>query len=260
MCKGCKNIEEQMAKNLVSSLKSHVSGLFVLLLVFQPAIAFDHSFADYDSVLKRYVAEGRVDYLALRADRSHVDSFLNVCATLSFEEYQTFQRDQQLAFMINFYNAAALALVCDHPEITSVNEFKTLFGDVWSIKFSELFEHTVSLGMILHDVLRPEFHDTRIHFALVTACRSDPELLDTPYRAEVLSQQLERQTDKFMLERPDVNRYSDGVLHLSPLFKWYAVDFGNRKDVLRFAARYFPEVNTETRLQYSAFDWSLNAR
>ena len=251
-----------MIKILHSILNARlsISLAAVLCLLASPTLAFDHSFADYDSVLSRYVAAGRVDYQGLRADRSHLDRFLADGAALTFEEYQTFQRDQKLAFMINYYNAAVLALVCDHPDLKSIDEFKTLFGDVWSVKYVQLFGHTVSLGMILHDILRPEFKDAQVHFTLVTGCRSDPELLDTPYRAETLRQQLDRRTDAFMLERPDANHHADGVLYLSPLFKWYAVDFGKREAVLRFASRYFPQVNADTRIQYTDFDWSLNSR
>jgi hypothetical protein len=225
-----------------------------------PLLAFDHTFADYDSVLTKYVANGRVDYAGLRADRATLDRFLDQCAAVTFDEYQSFLKEQQLAFMINLYNASVLAFVCDHPRMKSVDEFKGIFHDVWSEKFVRLFDHTVSLGQVLHDILRPEFKDTRIHFALVTACKGDPELLNTPYRAEILLTQLDQQMDRFMLERPDANRFENGTLYLSPIFKWYAVDFGKRADLIRFAARYFPQVGEQTPVQYTEFDWMLNQR
>ena len=250
------------SKSLLSSFKFQVSSFLAATVWFASGyvLAFDHSFANYDSVLTGYVASGQVDYPSLRADRTDLDLFLSNCASLSFEEYRSFTKEQQLAFLINFYNAAVLKLVCDHPEINSIQDLDGWFRDVWQIKFVNLFNHTVSLGQILHDILRPEFKDTRIHFALVTACKSDPELMSKPYRAEILREQLERQSDTFMLARPDVNRYENGILYLSPKFKWYAVDFGNRTDVLRFAARYFPAVNAQTRVQYTPFNWSLNSK
>ncbi len=232
----------------------------LLLLGTLPARALDQTYATYDSVLTRYVANGRVDYASLRTDRAQLNAFLTECAAVSFEEYQSLTKEQQLAFMINFYNVAALLLVCNHPDLKSIDEFKGVFRDVWSLKFVRLFDHTVSLGQLLHDILRAEFKDVRIHFALVTACKSDPELLNTPYRAEILRLQLDQQMDKFMLARPDANRFENGTLYLSPKFRWYAVDFGKRADLIRFAARYFPEVQEKTPVQYTPFDWSLNER
>lgn len=232
----------------------------LLLLGARPARALDQTYANYDSVLTKYVANGRVDYAGLRSDRAQLDAFLNECAALSFEEYQSLAKEQQLALMINFYNAAVLQLVCDRPGLKSIDEFKSIFRDVWSLKFVRLFDHTVSLGQLLHDILRPEFKDSRIHFALVTACKSDPKLLNTPYRAEILRLQLDQQMDKFMLSRPDANRFENGTLYLSPKFKWYAVDFGKRADLIRFAVRYFPNVTDITPVHFTPFDWSLNAR
>jgi hypothetical protein len=226
-----------------------------------PAVlAFDHSYADYAFVLSEYVKDGSVDYSSLCANRAVLDKFLGGAADLSFAEYQTFTRNQQLAFMINLYNAAALALVCNHPGMKSVDELKGFFRDAWSVKFVYVFKRKVSLSQLLHTVIRSEFKDPRIHFAVVTDCRSDPWLLSVPYRAESLSQQLDEQMRHFMTARPDVNYYRDGVLYLSPMFNWYAVDFGNREKVLRFASEYFPEVSDNTSLRYSRFDWSLNSQ
>ncbi len=251
-------IKEGGGLSRTAYLKTALVG--ILLCCSLPAKALDHTYANYDSVLSKYVANGRVDYAGLRQDRTYLDAFLRECAAVTFDEYASFTKEQQLAFMINFYNAAVLQLVCDRPNLKSIDEFKGIFRDVWSLKFVRLFDHTVSLGQVLHDILRSEFKDLRIHFALATACKSDPKLLNTPYRAEILRLQLDQQMDEFMLSRPDANRFAGGTLFLSPKFKWYAVDFGKRADLIRFAARYFPEVNDETRVQFTPFDWSLNER
>ena len=232
----------------------------VLLFCAVRTLAFDHSYPNYAEALAQFVSSGRVNYAGLCADRAALDRFLGEASVLSFEEYQTFTREQKMAFMINVYNASALALVCDHPGMQSIQELKGVFRDAWSVKFIRLFDRTVGLSQILHDILRPEFKDVRIHFALATATRGDPELLDTPYRAEILNQQLDRQTEKFMLSRPSTNRWENGVLYVSPKFKWYAVDFGNRDKLVSLARRYFPQIPESPRIRYTEYDWSLNSQ
>ena len=264
ICGLCKP-DDQLETGELKPRGSHFCRSSMLLLMASlvwppPAPAFDHSYQNYAAALSECVREGRVDYARLCRERAGLDQFLGEASVLSFEEYQTFSREQKMAFMMNLYNAGALALVCNHPGMKSIEELKGVFRDAWSVRFIRLFDRTVGLAQLLHDILRPEFKDTRIHFALVTACKSDPELLNVPYRAEILNQHLDRQTEKFMTERPDANRYENGTLYLSPKSRWDAVDFGRRGQLLRFAQRYFAEVTEQKPVRYTSFDWSLNAK
>lgn len=223
------------------------------------AAAFDHSFALLrDSVLAPFVSDRGVDYDGLRQDSRPLDRFLSECAQVSFDEYRAFNRQQQMAFLLNLYNAATLRLVADHWPIGSLSELKGLFRSPWTVRFVSLFDRRVSLGQILHDVLRPEFRDPRIHFALANAARGGPALSSEPYVAETLNQQLDRQTEAFM-RRAECNRFENGALYLSPIFRWYENDFGKKRGVRAFAKKYFPDVTEQTPIRYSDYDDSLNS-
>lgn len=225
-----------------------------------PAAAFDHGFALLrDSVLAPFVSEAGVDYAALRERPEPLDRFLTECARVSFDEYRAFPREQQMAFLLNLYNAATLRLVLDHWPMESLREIGGLFRSPWTVKSISLFDRKVGLGQILHDILRPEFRDPRVHFALSNAARGGPMLLSEPYIAENLSVQLDRQTDLF-LRRAEINRCEDGVLYLSPIFRWYENDFGKKRGVREFAKNFFPDVSEKTPIHYTNYDDSLNSR
>lgn len=241
------------------SVRSAAFGL-IFLAVSVPASAFDHSFALLrDSVLIPFVSEAGVDYAALREHTEPLDRFLTEHARISFDEYQSFSREQQMAFLLNLYNAATLRLALHHWPIESLREIGGLFRSPWTVKFISLFDRTVSLGQILHDILRPEFRDPRVHFALSNAARGGPELSDEPFVAENLNEQLDRQTELF-LRRVDINRFEDGVLYVSPIFRWYENDFGKKRGVREFAKRFFPDVTETTPIRYTDYDESLNSR
>jgi hypothetical protein len=225
------------------------------------ARGFDHTYRDYqDSVLAPFIFEGRVDYDGLALHRAPLEKFLDQCAAVPFADYKLFTREEKIAFLVNLYNAATLKLVLDHEPLQSVQDIGGLFSSPWTTKFIRLFDHTIGLGQILHDILRPEFQDPRIHFALANACLSGPALCTEAYVPERLDKQLNEQAETYLLKRPDLNHFEHGTLYLSPLFKWYGPDFGKQAGLLAFAAKYFNGVSASTPIVYTNFDWSLNKK
>ena len=236
---------------------------YILLILFLTASichAFDHSYSDYSELLSKYVVNGRVDYQGMKDDRAGLDSLLDACSKVTFVEYKTFSRARQICFLVNLYNAATLSLVLGNYPMESIQELDGLLTSPWNIKFILLFKHRVGLGHIQHDVLRPEFNEPRLHFALSSAAAGGPHLRNEPYLPDKLETQLAEAERDYMTARPDINYLSDGTLFLSQIFMWYPDDFGGKSGVRKLAQSYFPEVTDETRIYYTDFDWSLNGK
>jgi hypothetical protein len=233
----------------------------IILIVFASRLlAFDHSYVAYDSLLKTFVSDGRVDYAGLRDNPLPLDSFLTECERLTFDEYQEFTRPEKMAFVINLYNAAVLELVLSHFPLESVRDIGGMFTSPWNESFVKLFGHSVSLGQIEHDLLRGEFKDPRIHFAISQAAKGSPMLLSAPYLPQTLDTQLDIAASLFLTDRPDANRLDQGTLYLSPIFDWYSADFGGRDAVKAFVRKFFPSIPQQFEIEYTHFDWSLNSR
>jgi hypothetical protein len=231
----------------------------LILLSASASLAFDHDYAGYGHALASYVTDGRVDYEGLSHDRAALDGLLLDCASVGFDEYSTFSHARQIAFMINLYNAATLVLILDNYPIASIKDAGGLFSSPWNKKFISLFNHSVGLGHIEHDILRSEFKEPRIHFALASASASSPHLKNEPYLSGKLEQQLNEAEQAFMTARPDVNSFNDNTLYLSPIFRWYAADFESSGGILQFVRKYFPEINPDTKIIYNDYDWNLNS-
>jgi len=233
----------------------------ILLLLFSANVfAFDHTYADYQSVLDKYVADGRVDYTGLLADRGALDEFVASCEAVSFERYNAFTKNEKLAFLINLYNAATLQLVLNHWPVESIKDIGGLFSSPWNKKFLRLFEHDASLGMIEHDILRADFSEPRIHFAIVCASVGCPMLRSDVYLDSEMSRQLAEQERHFLTQRANDNRFEDGTLYVSPIFKWYRRDFDGDDGVRTLFQMYFPDVKKDTRIRYTEYDWGLNQK
>ena len=220
----------------------------------------------FDQVLQKYVdSQGRVNYAGLKNDPGTLESYLDLLAVNAPSDRATFQTG--LAFWINAYNALTIKGVLDHYPTTSVRKIK-LFGGFFSrIKF-QVGGRSYTLDNIEHDIIRSEFGDPRIHFALVCASLGCPILENRAFVPETLEKQLDNATANF-INNPEKVRLDreNGVLHLSQIFEWYAGDFEDTHDsVINFISEYLPEADAaflaraEIQIQYLQYDWRLNAQ
>lgn len=220
----------------------------------------------FDQVLQEYVdSQGRVDYARLKSDPGTLESYLDLLAVNAPGDNATFQTG--LAFWINAYNALTIKGVLDHYPTTSVRKVK-LFGGFFSrIKF-QVGGRSYTLDNIEHDIIRYEFGDPRIHFALVCASLGCPILEKRAFVPETLEKRLDNTTANF-INNPEKVRLDreNSILHLSQIFEWYAEDFEDTHgSVINFISEYLPEADAaflkkeEVRIQYLKYDWSLNTQ
>ena len=239
--------------------------LLALMLPVGTAFGFDHTHSDFTAILKRHVRGGRVDYRQLKAGPARLMGYLENLAKITAREFDAWSRDQQLAYLINLYNARTLGLILDNFPITSIKKIGWLPGAAWRKEFIPLFGKTVSLGRIEHDLLRKHYRVPEIHFALVCAAKGCPPLRSEAYTAEDLSAQLITQGREFLAD-PLKNRVDVPAqrLHLSPIFKWFAEDFeAGGVSVPEYIRAFLPpataaKVTAGFEVRHTEYDWSLN--
>lgn len=246
--------------------KSLLGTCWIFLACFATAADFDHTHALLDKVLKGFGHAGLVNYTALQASPAELDGYLDQLAIVRQEDFRTWTENQQLAFLINLYNATTLRLIITHYPVRGIKDIGGALTGPWEMPVVRVFGKKVSLGEIETKMLRKDFDEPAIHLALVRAARGSPELRNAPYVADRLPEQFVDQGRRF-LSNPAWNSVDvrNRTIFLSPVFKWYRDDFVKRSgSVLEFVQFYLsPELadalgQGEFKIKYTIFDWSLN--
>jgi len=243
--------------------------LLSMSLWFVPGVSagtFDHS--KFDQALKKYVDDkGLVDYNSIAKD----SGFSEYVQSLQTAKVEEFSRDGQLAFWINGYNAVTIDKVIKKKPKKSVRE--TFIPGVWTAtKFFTSREHIVagkrlSQDDIEHEILRKQFKDPRIHFAIICASMGCPPLPRLAYTEENVQTRLEEETRKY-LNSPRGTRIdrAENTLHVSKLFDWFATDFIQKSgSTLAFMRLYLNEetlsfLERDPMISYLEYNWALNAQ
>lgn len=241
-------------------------GLAVTLIISSSGLAavFNPSHALLDQVLKTYVKDARVDYAALKAHPRELDRYLDQVAAVREADFKGWSEPQQIAFLVNAYNAYTLRLILDHYPIKSIKDIGHFWSGPWDQPVVHLFGKTMTLNNVEQGMLRKAYHEPRIHFALVCASIGCPPLRSEAYVASRLDEQLEDQVRRFLANRSK-NRVdaADQTVYLSPIFKWYAADFEKKSgSVLAFLKPYWPATPPAGydafKIRSTDYDWSLN--
>ncbi|GAB1255584.1 DUF547 domain-containing protein [Aurantivibrio plasticivorans] len=168
-----------------------------------------------------------VNYAGFAKHRAELKQYLRKLSSVSRKEFNAYSRDDQLAFLINTYNAWTVELILTRwPDLESIRDLGGLLSSPWSKEFIPLFGDTVSLDHIEHSLIRGSgaYNEPRIHFAVNCASIGCPALRAEAYTGQQLDAQLEEQTHAFLADTSR-NRIAGGEVQLSSIFKWYRDDF-----------------------------------
>lgn len=235
--------------------------IFILFLATLPVMAFDHSHKTYDSILKKYVLNGKVDYKSLK-NESKLKLYLDSLSDVSVAEYNSYSKEQKLAFLINAYNAFTIQLILDNYPLKSIRNIGILPLAPWKKEFFKLLGDERSLGWIEHEKLRKDFDEPRIHFAIVCASIGCPPLISDAFTPEKLESQLETIKNNF-LNDTSKNRYDaeSNTLYLSSIFDWFKEDFTKKGNLIDFIQPSIKvKIGANPKIKYTYYDWNLNEK
>jgi hypothetical protein len=229
----------------------------------------DHgAWARFLQLYLRRGADGiaRVDYGAVTAaDRQELAGYV---AALDAVPVSRLNRDEQMAYWVNLYNALTVQVVLDHYPVKSIRDIGISPGlfsrGPWGRKLVEVEGEPVSLDDIEHRILRPIWRDPRVHYAVNCASLGCPDLLPRPLAAHDLDHALDMAAIAFVNHPRGVRVEADGALHVSSIYVWFKDDFGgDDAGVIRHLMAY-ADPDLAMRLQRleeiggDGYDWRLN--
>jgi hypothetical protein len=228
-------------------------------LLWAEEVTVDHHL--YQELLARHVQEGLVDYDGLKQQADLLERYLD---TLAEVDPQALSDQERFAFYVNAYNAWTLKLILDHyPGIDSIKDIGPFWQSPWKKEIARIDGRLLTLDQIEHDILRAQYGDPRVHFAVNCASLGCPPLVGTPFTGRALDAQLDRATRAFIND-PRRYKLEGDVLHVSRIFKWFSEDFDD--DPIAFFRRYaegdlkaqLAAREADLSVAYLDYDWSLN--
>jgi len=252
-----------------------------------PTVSFHDKCAD---ILENYVDDkGMVDYKTLERKKQELRKLLDEFDELDPNEYNSWPKEDKIAFWLNAYNIQMLKIITDNYPIESSrilrlfwppNSIRHIKG-IWENYKFIVMDEEFTLSEVERRFFRQEFDEPRIFFAISHASLSSPPLRNEPYYGRKLYEQLDDQVKRFLSDprgfRIDRN---DQTVYLSAILQptWYGKEFISKygtdkkfKDqepatraVLNFATNYisqqdvsFLEVENYS-VKYINYDWRLN--
>ena len=276
---------------LLQQLLLPVAFAGALWLPAAPALAqFDHSHKAFDALLKKHVVvlqagkASQARYAGFKQDEAALKAYTGTLSGVSDAEFKAFSKQQQMAFLINAYNAFTVQFILTkYPELKSIKDLGGTFSSPWKQRFFKLLGADAHLDQIEHEMLRKKgvYDEPRVHYAVNCASIGCPALREEAFTADKLDAQLEEQANRFLSDRSR-NRYNaqNESLEVSKIFDWFKEDWqsgykGVGKDQTPVTSReqYFgkytkllsdkPEeqkiiADGKADIRFLDYDWNLN--
>ena len=133
----------------------------------------------------------------------------------------------------------------------------------WKKPLMTVGGRSLSLDNVEHDILRKQWRDPRIHYAVNCASFSCPNLAAKAYTSDNLEEMLTEQAKRYINHERGVS-VKDGRLRLSQIYSWYRADFGRSDaDIISHITTYAsPDLQKKIAgiksISGYDYDWSLN--
>jgi hypothetical protein len=230
-------------------------------------------YREWDPLVKRFATDKGVDYPTFQRVRRLLEAHLDRLSDARPASWDN--RDAQLAFYLNAFNAITIHQVLLHYPISSIRDVGVAFARPYPVGPENL-----TLHQVLHAKIRT-FGDPRVHAAVVPAARGGPTL--RAYTTAGLQQELDEQMKSYLRSTTTANVQGSVVyLTLPAVVRWYAQDFAvhgephtltgfirsqlNPATTLPYLAPFLPDdIRTALHgrrliLAFRTYDWILNQR
>lgn len=227
--------------------------------------AFSH--AAWDDILQVYVAESpdginRFDYGGLKDNSEDSAKLAAYIAQFAEADIEALDDNEQFAAYANAYNALTIQHIIGRYPVKSIRS-GYIMGP-WKKVTMVIDGEEVSLDAIEHEILRVEFDDPRVHYAVNCASYGCPNLQAKAWVAETLDEDLDAAARDFINHPRGVTVRSRGGLQVSTIYKWFKEDFGGTDDgvIAHLLEHAEPELAADIaanrKIRKHAYDWDLN--
>lgn len=206
-----------------------------------------------------------IDYPNItKEDINHLNQYINQMATVPISEYN---RQEQLAYWINLYNALTVQTILNHYPVESIQEIKISPGlfsiGPWGAHLITINGMRLTLDDIHNRIIRPIWNDARTHYAINNGSMGAANLSTKAYQSATLEPQLNQAATDYINSLRGI-QIIEGKLVASKIYKWFYDDFGgNDIDLINHLKQYANKplrmnLNQIKRVSTYNYNWHLN--
>ncbi|KTD08082.1 DUF547 domain-containing protein [Legionella jamestowniensis] len=207
-----------------------------------------------------------VDYANLTdADYDLLKSYLTKMSKVDIDAYN---RDEQLAFWINLYNALTVQIIADYYPVGSIEEINISPGlfsiGPWGAKLITINGTPLSLDEINNRIIRPIWNDPRTHYAINNGTIGAANLSKKAYRGSTIETDLNEDASEYINSLRGA-QVIEGELIVSKIYEWYNEDFGGSKADIITHLKQFAKEPLRSQLKHIntidgyVYNWHLNS-
>lgn len=206
-----------------------------------------------------------VDYDHLTADDlKQLDQYIDALAAIQIDNYN---RNEQLAYWINLYNALTVRLIAHYYPVGSIEEINVSPGlfsiGPWGKTLVEVENTALSLDEIHNQIIRPIWNDPRTLYAINNSAIGSANLSKKAFLGHEIESQLNEAAANYIHCTRGV-QVIEGKLIVSKIYEWFQEDFGqNKQDVIKHLKQYAREPLSSqlkhiNNIDSYVYNWHLN--
>lgn len=186
---------------------------------------------------------------------------------MSHIDIDNYNRNEQLAFWINLYNALTVQTVAHYYPITNIQEIRISPGlfsvGPWGANLITVQNIPLSLDDINNRIIRPIWNDPRALYTLNNATIGAPNLNKASYSGIDIEKRLNQAASTYINSLRGA-QVIEGELIISKLYDWYEEDFGGTKqDVIQHLVIYAKEplksqLKHINSIDSYVYNWHIN--
>lgn len=227
--------------------------------------------AGWDRLLNAYVrasSDGlnRVDYAAWKANAADMAALDRVVLAFAAMPIASMARPEQFCAWSNLYNALTIQVVLSRFPVRSIRDIRPnpIAVGPWKEKRITVGRERLSLDDIEHNILRKQWREPRVHYAVNCASIGCPNLGRRGWRSESLEADLDVAARAFVNSPRGVRVVRAGQVRVSSIYQWFKVDFGNNDagvlaHLRQYAAPALAAQLNNARIVGHDYDWTINA-
>lgn len=228
------------------------------------------SHQEWQGFLTQYVITNKEDINLI--DYPHITQedtkTLNKYITrMSQVDIKNYNRDEQLAYWLNFYNAIVVQTIVKHYPIDTVQEVNISPGlfntGPWGSTLVTVLGEPLSLDDIHNRIIRAVWNDPRTHYALNDGSIGAANLSKKAFQGSTINAQLNEAAHAYINSLRYV-QVIDGKLVVSKIYEWYLDDFGGSEaDLIHHLSQYasndlLQSLQKISKIDDYVYNWHLN--